>query len=162
MTGMRMCGTGAALLTAVLLVVCASGAQGLSATGCAAVAPALRPARVKAAEAGGLPSAGLALWRCSQQLYLRGAGDDDEEEAAEEGGEEGGAEEDGEGDGEKEDKDEGAMTITNSIKQVNAALFAAAADALCRCCRCCCHWLPTSTQRLVFLLRVFIESAICQ
>jgi hypothetical protein len=133
---LRSFGMGSVLLAAVLLVVCASGTQGLSVP--AEAAPALRAARVQAAEVGGLQSAGLALRRCSQQLYLRGAGDDDEE-AAEEGGAEDEAEadgEEGEGDGDKEDSDEGPMTITKSIKQVGYGRLRLLRSALLLLLRC--------------------------
>lgn len=61
---------------------------------------------------------GLELRRCSHQLYLRGAGDDDDEADAEEGGNEEGEMEDAEAEEDEDDPDAGPMTITKAIRQV--------------------------------------------
>ena len=67
-----------------------------------------------------------ALRRCSLQLYLRGAGEDDDEAGEADGGGDAGEMEDGEAGEDEEDSDAGPMTITKAIRQVRlpAIVFA--------------------------------------
>jgi len=116
------CGTAPLLLVVALLVVCAAGfAQGsLSVLGGgheARLQPslALQTAWGFAADgAGSVAMQGRASRRCSHQLFLRGAGDDEEEA----GGDEEAADEDEAEAEEEDDPDAGPMTITKAIRQV--------------------------------------------
>jgi len=118
---MAHAGLGYRLFVAVLLAVCAAGlAQGsCNVLRGAARAPAALALRARG-DAGGVWSVvlqGSALRRYSDQLFLRGAGDDDEEEAADDEDKEE-AEEGDAGKAEEEDPDAGPMTITKAIRQV--------------------------------------------
>jgi len=119
---MARVGLGYRLLVAALLAVCAVGlAQGSCSvlSGDAARAPAALALRARgdAAGAWSVVLQGSALRRYSHQLFLRGAGDDDEEEAADDEEKEE-AEEGDAGEAEEDDPDAGPMTITKAIRQV--------------------------------------------
>lgn len=72
--------------------------------------------------------------RCSPQLYLRGAGDDDDEAGEADGGDDAVGMEDGEAGEDEEDSDAGPMTITKAIRQVRLP----APARCCICALCCC------------------------
>lgn len=104
-----------AVLAATLVAGCAPISTG--AAGVGAVPPLLRAlAREHAAGPLGRGLRG----RCSPQLHLRGAGDDEEEGGEEEAAGEDAGDEGNEGEegGDEDDPDAGPMTITKAIRQV--------------------------------------------
>ncbi len=106
-----------AVLAATLVAGCAPISTG--AAGVGAVPPLLRAlAREHAAGPLGRGLRG----RCSPQLHLRGAGDDEEEGGEEEAAGEDAGDEGNEGEegGDEDDPDAGPMTITKAIRQVGS------------------------------------------